>query len=96
MVDHLVKRLKCISLLCMIIQSPITFTADQTAKVVVLLFNAGPMDVSYAKHNDKVDAMFACGFPAQSAGEAIYRVLSGQENPAGRLPNTWPASDTQV
>lgn len=70
-------------------------STDETARVVVLLFNAGPLDVSYAKNSDKVDAMFACGFPAQSAGEAIYRVLSGQENPAGRLPSTWPASDSQ-
>ena len=32
----------------------------------------------------------------QSAGSALARVLTGSYNPAGRLPNTWPASLDQV
>ena len=32
----------------------------------------------------------------QVAGEALANVLTGQYNPAGRLPNTWPASLDQV
>ncbi|XP_039271814.2 uncharacterized protein LOC120346201 [Styela clava] len=70
--------------------------AGKSARIIVLLFNAGPLDVSWAKESAEVDAIIACHFPAQSAGEAIYRVLSGQENPAGRLPNTWPKSLDQV
>ena len=35
-------------------------------------------------------------FPAQTAGTALSNVLTGKYNPAGRLPNTWPASLEQV
>ena len=35
-------------------------------------------------------------FPAQTAGTALVNVLTGKYNPAGRLPNTWPASLEQV
>ena len=32
----------------------------------------------------------------KSTGEALTKVLTGEYNPAGRLPNTWPASLEQV
>ncbi|XP_067167499.1 uncharacterized protein [Apteryx mantelli] len=66
--------------------------------VVLLLFNAGPLDVSWAQGHDGVGAILACFFPAQAAGLAIARVLLGEEgaNPAGRLPATWPAGMHQV
>nr|XP_060641711.1 uncharacterized protein LOC132781454 [Anolis sagrei ordinatus] len=66
--------------------------------VILLLFNAGPLDVSWAKANDGVGAILACFFPAQATGLAIAKVLVGADgtNPAGRLPATWPASMNQV
>ncbi|XP_064381325.1 uncharacterized protein LOC112985776 [Dromaius novaehollandiae] len=66
--------------------------------VVLLLFNAGPLDVSWARGHDGVGAILACFFPAQAAGLALARVLLGEEgaNPAGRLPATWPAGMHQV
>ena len=36
-----------------------------------------------------------CAFE-QTAGDALSKVLTGEYNPAGRLPNTWPASLDQV
>jgi len=38
------------------------------APVLLLLFNAGPLDVTWAKHNDRVVAIFECFFPGQTAG----------------------------
>ena len=32
----------------------------------------------------------------QSAGDALVEVLTGKYNPAGRLPNTWPMSLSDV
>nr|XP_008119646.1 PREDICTED: probable beta-D-xylosidase 2 [Anolis carolinensis] len=66
--------------------------------VILLLFNAGPLDVSWAKENDGVGAIVACFFPAQATGLAIAKVLVGADgtNPAGRLPATWPAGMNQV
>uniref|UniRef100_A0ABM5ES04 Fibronectin type III-like domain-containing protein n=1 Tax=Pogona vitticeps TaxID=103695 RepID=A0ABM5ES04_9SAUR len=66
--------------------------------VILLLFNAGPLDISWAKAHNGVGAILACFFPAQATGLAIAKVLVGDEgaNPAGRLPATWPAGMHQV
>ena len=64
--------------------------------VVLVLYNAGPLDVSWAQNSNQVVAILESFFPAQSAGIALAYVLTGQYNPGGRLPNTWPASLDQV
>ncbi|XP_013379796.1 probable beta-D-xylosidase 2 [Lingula anatina] len=67
--------------------------------VILLLFNAGPVNVQWAKDSSKVSAILACFYPAQAAGDAIIQVLWNQGahgNPAARLPATWPANDAQV
>ncbi|XP_060114154.1 uncharacterized protein LOC132586188 [Heteronotia binoei] len=66
--------------------------------VILLLFNACPLDISWAKSHDGVSAILACFFPAQATGLAIAKVLVGAEgaSPAGRLPATWPAGMHQV
>ncbi|XP_077989356.1 uncharacterized protein LOC144443692 [Glandiceps talaboti] len=66
--------------------------------VILLLFNAGPLDVSWAVNNDAVSAIVECFFPAQATGTALYRLFVNMEgsNPAGRLPMTWPKSMDQV
>ena len=69
------------------------------SKVILLLFNAGPLDVTWAKLSPDVDVIMACFFPAQSTGEALYRSLTAadaQSVPAARLPATWPANLQQV
>ncbi|XP_052554728.1 uncharacterized protein LOC128088344 [Tympanuchus pallidicinctus] len=66
--------------------------------VILLLFNAGPLDVSWAQEHDGVGAILACFFPAQATGLAITSILLGEQgaSPAGRLPATWPAGMHQV
>src|SRR6218665_446337 len=68
--------------------------------VILLLFNAGPLDVTWAKFNPKVSAIMECFFPAQTTGEAIYKTLTASGGissvPAGRLPATWPSYLQQV
>jgi len=69
------------------------------APLVLLLFNAGPLDVTWAKESSEVDAIVACFFPAQATGQALYDMVTASSPhaiPAGRLPVTWPAQLHQV
>ncbi|KAK6968353.1 beta-D-xylosidase 2 isoform X2 [Biomphalaria glabrata] len=70
-----------------------------TAPVVVLLFNAGPLNISAADENNRIVAIMECFFPAQAAGDALRNVLikSGEfSSPAGRVPLTWPYYASQM
>lgn len=69
--------------------------------IILLLFSAGPLNISVAKSSDMVAAIVSCFFPGQGTGEALRRVLMADADgsvlsPAGRLPYTWPASLSQV
>ena len=68
--------------------------------MILVLYNAGPLDISWAKYSSDVSAIVECFFPAQAAGTALYRLLTmsdgPQSVPAARLPATWPASLSQV
>ena len=70
--------------------------ASAHGPVILVLYNAGPLDISWAKYSDRVTAILEQFFPAQTAGTALANVLTGKYNPAGRLPNTWPANLEQV
>ena len=62
--------------------------------VILLLYNAGPVDISWAKEN--VDVILENFLPGQAAGKGLVAILSGKVNPAGRLPYTWPVNMDQV
>ncbi|XP_070191071.1 uncharacterized protein [Littorina saxatilis] len=67
--------------------------------VVLLLFNAGPVNISFADQDPRVSAILECFFPAQATGEAIGHVLLNDVKgavPAGRLPYTWPMLASQL
>ena len=58
--------------------------------VVLIVFTAGPLDLSWAK--DNVVAIVQAFYPSAPAGDALAAILYGGVSPAGRLPVTWPAS----
>jgi len=68
--------------------------------VVVLLFTAGPLDITWAKLNSKVTAIVQCFYPGQATGKALYTTLTASGGPASvpaaRLPSTWPSYLAQV
>ena len=67
--------------------------------LALLLFNAGPLDITWAKLHPDVDAIIECLLPAMMAGDALHRVITmatAESVPAGRLPMTWPAQLHQV
>ena len=63
-------------------------------KTVVVLMNAGPLAVPWLKEN--VPAMIEAWWNGVEGGDAIADVLFGEVNPAGRLPHTVYASESQV
>jgi beta-glucosidase-like glycosyl hydrolase len=63
-------------------------------KTVVVLMNAGPLTVPWLKEN--VPAILEAWWTGIEGGDAIADVLFGDANPAGRLPHTVYASESQV
>ncbi|GFO34682.1 beta-d-xylosidase 1 [Plakobranchus ocellatus] len=70
-----------------------------TAKIVLILMSAGPLNVTLLDADSRVSAILECFFPGQATGDAIREVLINKGNnssPAGRLPVTWPLYASQV
>jgi beta-glucosidase len=63
-------------------------------KTVVVLMNAGPLTIPWLKEN--VSAILEAWWDGVEGGDAIADVLFGDINPAGRLPHTVYASESQV
>ncbi|GAA6010719.1 hypothetical protein JCM10207_005811 [Rhodosporidiobolus poonsookiae] len=61
--------------------------AASSAKVVVVIFTGSPISMPWL---DKVDAVVQAWFPGQEVGNALADILSGEVNPSGRLPVTFP------
>ncbi|KAJ4830757.1 hypothetical protein Tsubulata_020790 [Turnera subulata] len=57
--------------------------------VILVLFSAGGLDISFAKNNPKIGAILWAGYPGEKGGSAIADVIFGKYNPGGRLPLTW-------
>lgn len=65
--------------------------------VVLVILSGGPVDISFARDNSKVQSIIWAGYPGEAGGQAIAEVIFGDYNPGGRLPVTWyPESFLQV
>jgi beta-glucosidase len=67
--------------------------AAVNAKTVVVLETGGPVLMPWV---GKVAAVLEAWYPGSSGGEAIARLLTGEVNPSGRLPLTFPRSLEQL
>jgi len=67
--------------------------AKANAKTVVVLQTGGAVLMPWL--ND-VGAVVEAWYPGTNGGEAIARVLSGEVNPSGHLPITFPAAENQL
>jgi beta-glucosidase len=63
-------------------------------RTVVVLLNAGPLTIPWIKEH--VPAIIEAWWAGEEGGNAIADVLFGDVNPAGRLPYTVYASESQV
>ncbi|XP_070188990.1 uncharacterized protein [Littorina saxatilis] len=71
----------------------------KTTPIVLLLFNAGPVNITFADRDPRVAAILELFYPAQAAGDALRHVLLNDVKgavPAGRLPYTWPLLLSQL
>ncbi|XP_063402368.1 uncharacterized protein LOC134686622 [Mytilus trossulus] len=67
--------------------------------IVLLLFNAGPLNITWMDEHPRIYSIMECFFPAQATGDAIKQVLTNSgnnSNPAGRLPFTWYKNRNQI
>jgi beta-glucosidase len=67
--------------------------ATANSKTVVVLETGGPVLMPWLP---KVGAVVEAWYAGTSGGEAIARVLTGEVNPSGRLPITFPQSAEQL
>ncbi|CAM3278908.1 glycoside hydrolase family 3 C-terminal domain-containing protein [Vagococcus fessus] len=58
-----------------------------TPNIVVVLAGGGPIELPF---ENKVKAIMHTYLAGQGSGEAISRLLSGEENPSGKLNETFP------
>ncbi len=71
----------------------ITAVARANPKTVVVLETGGPVVMPWIGH---AAAVLEAWYPGTSGGEAIARVLTGEVNPSGHLPATFPVSEAQL
>jgi beta-glucosidase len=67
--------------------------AKANANTVVVLETGGPVLMPWI---DEVAGVLEAWYPGSSGGEAIARVLTGEVDPSGRLPVTFPRSLQQL
>lgn len=67
--------------------------AEANAKTIVVLETGGPVLMPWL---DRVSGVMAAWYPGTNGGEAIARVLTGEVNPSGHLPVTFPATESQL
>ncbi|MBQ5945960.1 glycoside hydrolase family 3 protein [Massilia sp. ST3] len=67
--------------------------AKANRKTVVVLQTGGPVTMPWLPN---VAGVVEAWYPGSNGGEAIARVLSGEVDASGRLPQTFPASEAQL
>ncbi len=67
--------------------------ARANPRTVVVLETGGPVLMPWI---DLTAAVLEAWYPGQKGGEAIAEILSGAVNPSGRLPLTFPSSESQL
>ncbi|XP_060568312.1 uncharacterized protein LOC132726918 isoform X1 [Ruditapes philippinarum] len=73
--------------------------AAKGTPVILLVFSGGPVNISFADKNPRIEAILQCFFPAQATGEALLYTIgmaTVDASPAGRLPYTWYDTADQV
>jgi beta-glucosidase len=71
----------------------IAAVARANKNTIVVLENGGPLVMPWL--ND-VSAIVEAWYPGTEGGEAIARILTGEVNPSGHLPMTFPVSESQL
>ncbi|XP_050419496.1 uncharacterized protein LOC126832672 isoform X1 [Patella vulgata] len=73
--------------------------SPKDAKIILIIFNAGAVDLSWAEHSERISAIIAAFYPAQATGTALRKIIINDgpySVPAARTPYTWPQSTDQL
>jgi beta-glucosidase len=62
-------------------------------RTIVVMNSGAPVTIPW---REKVSAVLATWFPGQEFGDAVADVVSGDIEPGGRLPMTWPADEEDM
>lgn len=65
----------------------IAAVASANANTVVVLETGNPVTMPW---RDSVNAIMQAWYPGQAGGQAVAEIVTGQVNPSGRLPITFP------
>ena len=68
--------------------------AETGKPVIVVLIGGGPVVVT--DFIDDIDGLVEAWYPGDQGGNALAHVLSGDYNPAGRLPISFPVDEAQL
>ena len=66
------------------------------AKKPVVLVVTGGSPLALEEFHDMADAILHVWYPGEQGGLAVGDILFGRESPSGKLPVTFPASDSQL
>lgn len=67
--------------------------AAANPNVIVVLETGGPVTMPWA---DQVPAILEAWYPGNGGAAALARIVFGEVNPSGRLPITFPITETQL
>ncbi len=65
-------------------------------KVILLLSCGGPVAVTKEQNDDRIRAIMWAAQGSEEYGNGVADILCGKLSPAGRLPQTWYASDDDL
>ena len=73
----------------------LSFAKACCAHVVVVLASSSPMETALLEDDPDIDAILWLGGAGSTGYASLGRILSGQVNPSGRLPDLWAADFTR-
>ncbi len=62
-------------------------------RITLVLFGGSPVELPFW---EDIEAALHMYLPGQNGGTAVYRLLFGEDNPSGRLAESWPKSYEDV
>ncbi|KAK7392248.1 hypothetical protein VNO78_20680 [Psophocarpus tetragonolobus] len=63
--------------------------AASKGPTILVIMSGGPVDITFAKNDPRIQGILWAGYPGQAGGAAIADILFGTANPGGKVPMTW-------
>lgn len=73
----------------------IDYVAEHFENVIVLINNVAPVEIAEIQDNPLVDSILLVSEPGDNGFNALGKILTGEVNPSGKLPDIYPADFTK-